>query len=75
MLGNHVIIRHADGTFSALGHLKQGSVTVKAGDTVKADQVVAAVGNSGTSMFPHLHYQLMDGQTFAARACPAPSPG
>jgi len=71
VLGNHVIIRHADGTFSALGHLKQNSVTVKAGDAVKAGQVVAAVGNSGTSMFPHLHYQLMDGPTFAAEGVPS----
>lgn len=71
VLGNHVIIRHADGTFSALGHLKQGSVTVKAGDAVKAGQIVAAVGNSGTSMFPHLHYQLMDGPTFASEGVPS----
>lgn len=71
VLGNHVIIRHKDGMFSALGHLKQGSVKVKAGETVKAGQVVAAVGNSGTSMFPHLHYQLMDGPTFAAEGVPS----
>lgn len=71
VLGNHVVIRHADGMFSALGHLKQGSVSVKAGDVVKAGQVVAAVGNSGTSMFPHLHYQLMDGPTFAAEGVPS----
>jgi murein DD-endopeptidase MepM/ murein hydrolase activator NlpD len=71
VLGNHVIIRHADGLYSALGHLKQGSVTVKAGDAVKAGQAVAAVGNSGTSMFPHLHYQLMDGPTFASEGVPS----
>lgn len=71
VLGNFVILRHADGTFSALGHLKQGSVTVKAGEEVKAGQTVAAVGNSGTSMFPHLHYQLMDGPTFAAEGVPS----
>ena len=71
MLGNHVVIRHSDGTFSILGHLRQGSVTVKAGDTVKAGQTVAAVGNSGTSMFPHLHYQLMDGPTMSAEGVPS----
>jgi len=71
VLGNHVVIRHADGLYSALGHLKQGSVTVKAGEVVKAGQMVAAVGNSGTSMFPHLHYQLMDGPTFAAEGVPS----
>jgi len=71
VLGNHVVIRHGDGTFSILGHLKQGSVTVKAGDMVTAGQTVAAVGNSGTSMFPHLHYQLMDGPTFASEGVPS----
>jgi murein DD-endopeptidase MepM/ murein hydrolase activator NlpD len=71
VLGNHVVIRQGDGTFSILGHLKQGSVTVKAGDTVTAGQTVAAVGNSGTSMFPHLHYQLMDGPTFASEGVPS----
>jgi hypothetical protein len=71
MLGNHVVIRHDDGTFSILGHVKQGSVTVKAGEVVKAGQMVAAVGNSGTSMFPHLHYQLMDGPTFASEGVPS----
>lgn len=71
MLGNHVVIRHGDGMFSILGHVKQGSVTVKAGDVVKAGQTVAAVGNSGTSMFPHLHYQLMDGPTFSSEGVPS----
>jgi len=71
VLGNHVVIRHGDGMFSILGHVKQGSVTVKAGDTVKAGQTVAAIGNSGTSMFPHLHYQLMDGPTFASEGVPS----
>jgi murein DD-endopeptidase MepM/ murein hydrolase activator NlpD len=71
MLGNHVVIRHGNGIFSILGHLKQGSVTVKPGDVVTAGQAVAAVGNSGTSMFPHLHYQLMDGPTFASEGVPS----
>jgi len=71
VLGNHVVIRHGDGMFSILGHLKQGSLVVKAGDAVKPGQTVAAVGNSGTSMFPHLHYQLMDGPTFASEGVPS----
>lgn len=71
VLGNHVVIRHGDGLFSILGHLKQGSVTVKVGDAVTAGQTVAAVGNSGTSMFPHLHYQLMDGPSFASEGVPS----
>ena len=71
ILGNHVVIRHNDGLFSILGHLKQDSVLVKPGQSVRAEQTVAAVGNSGTSMFPHLHFQLMDGPTFSSEGVPS----
>lgn len=71
VFGNYVIIRHADGLYSVLGHVKQGSVTVKAGDIVKAGQVVAAIGASGSAMFPHLHYQLQDGPTVDSEGVPS----
>jgi murein DD-endopeptidase MepM/ murein hydrolase activator NlpD len=58
--GNHVIIRHADGIFSVYAHLAPGSLKVKAGEAVKAGQVLAAVGGSGNSTEPHLHFQLCD---------------
>ena len=38
-LGNYVVLRHAGGEHSHYVHLKQGSVKVKAGDTVKRGQV------------------------------------
>jgi urea transporter len=56
--GNTVIIRHADGLYSKLCHLKDGSVSVKTGDIVRWGQVIGKVGNSGRSPFPHLHFQL-----------------
>jgi murein DD-endopeptidase MepM/ murein hydrolase activator NlpD len=58
--GNHVILDHGHGEYSMLGHLKQGSPTVKVGDRVKAGQVIAAIGASGSSLMPHLHYQLQN---------------
>ena len=70
VFGNYVVIKHRDGLYSVLGHVKQGSVTVKAGDTVKQGQVVAAVGASGSAMFPHLHYQLQDGPTVDSEGVP-----
>lgn len=60
VFGNVVVIEHADGTFSMLGHVKQGSATVAVGDRVEAGQPVAAIGASGSSLFPHLHYQRVD---------------
>jgi hypothetical protein len=59
--GNNVLIEHGNGEYSSLGHLKQGSVRVKAGDRVRQGEVVGRVGSSGSSEHPHLHYQLMAG--------------
>lgn len=56
--GNTVIIKHAQGIFSKLCHLQKGSITVKTGDYVHCGQVIASVGNSGRSPYPHLHFQL-----------------
>lgn len=63
--GNYIVIDHGDGLFSVLGHLKQGSLKVKRGDRVKAGQHLASAGASGSSLFAHLHYQLMDGRDTA----------
>ena len=38
--------------------MKNGSVTVRAGDRVKQGQKLGEMGCSGDAMFPHLHYQL-----------------
>lgn len=71
VFGNYVVIKHKEGLYSVLGHVKQGSVTVKAGDRVTRGQVVAAVGASGSAMFPHLHYQLQDGPTVDSEGVPS----
>ena len=60
-LGNYVVIRHASGEFSHYGHLKEGSVRVKAGDAVKRGQPIGQLGHTGNSTEPHLHFQLTDG--------------
>lgn len=59
--GNYVVIDHGNGEWSLLAHLKRGSVSVKAGDRVRAGQVIGAMGMSGDSMIPHVHYQLQNG--------------
>ncbi|WP_258960998.1 M23 family metallopeptidase [Paenibacillus aquistagni] len=66
--GNQVIIEH-NGEYSILAHLKQGSATVKEGDTVKRGEVIGQLGNSGNSSEPHLHFQVSDGKDlFQSRA-------
>ncbi|MTW09293.1 peptidoglycan DD-metalloendopeptidase family protein [Pseudoduganella eburnea] len=72
MWGNHVEIEHGNGEISLLAHMKQGSVTVKVGDTVKAGQKVGEMGFSGDAFLVHLHYDLKDAPGFDADALPSP---
>ncbi|WDV46594.1 M23 family metallopeptidase [Clostridiaceae bacterium M8S5] len=56
MMGNYIYIKIADtGTYLVLAHLKKDSVLVKKGQYVKEGQIIAKVGNSGSSSEPHLH--------------------
>lgn len=61
--GNVVVIHHetpAGPVWSVYAHLQPGSVKVAVGDTVTAGEVLAAVGGSGNSTEPHLHFHLCD---------------
>ena len=55
-------ISHGNGEFSILVHMKPGSVTVRKGDSVHQGQQVGAVGFSGDTFLPHLHYMIMSGE-------------
>jgi murein DD-endopeptidase MepM/ murein hydrolase activator NlpD len=59
IVGNHVIIKHGT-EFSVYAHLKPGSVLVKPDEVVTRGQQIAAVGSSGSSTEPHLHFQVCD---------------
>ncbi len=54
--GNGVFITHANGWSSQYCHMKQGSIAVRQGDTVRAGTVLGEVGLSGNTEFPHLHF-------------------
>lgn len=58
--GSTVIIRHAEGEYSFLAHLRPGSIVVAPGDRVEAGQPVGQCGNSGHSTEPHLHFHVQD---------------
>jgi hypothetical protein len=59
--GNHIVQDIGDGNYAFYAHLKPDSLKVKPGDQLKAGQVIAALGNSGNSDAPHLHFHVMDG--------------
>ncbi|HEV7766012.1 MAG TPA: M23 family metallopeptidase, partial [Thermoanaerobaculia bacterium] len=61
VFGNYVVIDHGNGEFGLYGHIRQSSARVKVGQRVKCGDVVAAIGASGSSMFPHLHFELQTG--------------
>jgi len=71
LYGNYLVLDHGNGEFSMLGHLGKGTTIVKVGDEVKQGQPLARVGSSGSSYFPHLHYELRTGATLNAEGLPA----
>ena len=56
--GNTIIIKHTEGLFSKISHIKQDTFKVAIGDYVHRGQWLANCGNSGRSPEPHIHFQL-----------------
>lgn len=61
LVGNYVMIDHGNGEFSLYAHLKPKSVTVKLDQKLALGDVVGALGSSGNSTEPHLHFQVCNG--------------
>jgi murein DD-endopeptidase MepM/ murein hydrolase activator NlpD len=63
--GHYVVIQHKiDGEFytSLYAHLVEGSIQVKAGQKVKAGQVLGKMGTTGMSTGVHLHWEIWKGK-------------
>ncbi|MFA6363510.1 M23 family metallopeptidase [Methanoregula sp.] len=58
-LGNGVVIDLGNKKYACYGHMVNGSVRVKVGDTVTEGQVIGLMGNTGNSDAPHLHFQVI----------------
>lgn len=59
--GNSVILDLGGQRYAMYAHMQPGSIKVRKGDSVKAGEVIGLVGNSGNSVAPHLHFQVMNG--------------
>jgi len=55
--GNYIRVKHGNGYSTAYAHLSR--LGVKAGQRVRQGQILGAVGTTGRSTGPHLHYEVV----------------
>ncbi len=69
--GNSVILDLGGGRYAMYAHMQPGSIKVRQGENVKPRQVIGLVGDTGNSIVPHLHFQVMDSpSSFASNGLP-----
>jgi hypothetical protein len=57
---NFMFVKHEDGTLSRYFHLTKNGALVRVGDSVSQFQKIALSGNSGNSLRPHLHFDVVE---------------
>jgi murein DD-endopeptidase MepM/ murein hydrolase activator NlpD len=55
-------------------HLREGSVRVRRGQSVRTGQRIGDVGNTGNSFGAHLHFEIWEGPWFAGGRAIDPLP-
>ena len=61
--GNYIKLRHDNGIMTVYCHCER--LKVKAGQVIRAGEVIATVGSTGSSTGPHLHFELsIDGKSY-----------
>ena len=68
--GNYVVIDHKNGEMSFFAHLKFESIQVEVGQKLETGDIIGQIGNSGDSIYPHLHYQLENEHTINVETYP-----
>ncbi|MFL5811365.1 MAG: M23 family metallopeptidase [Flavisolibacter sp.] len=68
--GNHIIVKHEDGSYGNYWHLECKGVLVHVGDSVLQGQVIGLSGNTGYSAFPHLHFEVTSQYTVGTNQLP-----
>jgi len=64
--GSYVVITHGNGTQTLYAHMSRVFATV--GAVVSKDEVIGAVGTTGHSTGPHLHFEVRGAVNFCADA-------
>lgn len=58
--GSYIVIKHSNGIQTLYAHLSSNTVGV--GETVEVGTVIGAIGNTGKSTGPHLHFEVRGGK-------------
>jgi murein DD-endopeptidase MepM/ murein hydrolase activator NlpD len=61
----HYVVIHGDDYDYVFMHLRGGSIVVRPGEQVRTGALIGAVGSSGESSGPHLHFELWAGPWYA----------
>ncbi|CAA7612180.1 M23 family metallopeptidase [Magnetospirillum sp. SS-4] len=61
--GNYVRLRHGNGFATAYAHMSRIAQGVHAGRRVMQGQIIGFVGSTGRSTGPHLHYEVLQGNS------------
>jgi Peptidase family M23 len=73
--GNGVVIDHGGGISTQYCHMRNGSITVRAGTQIAAGAPVGQVGLSGNTEYPHLHFTVKQGESVVDPFAPLPKSG
>lgn len=55
--GNYIVIQHSDVYTTSYAHLSK--IDVEVGDKINKGEIIGAVGSTGRSTGPHLHYEII----------------
>ena len=66
--GHYLVVRGDDARDYVFMHLLDGSVAVQKGQGVAAGQQLAAVGSTGASDGPHLHFEIWPDGWYSSKA-------
>jgi murein DD-endopeptidase MepM/ murein hydrolase activator NlpD len=66
--GHYVVVRGDDGRDYVFMHMLDGSVAVQKGQAVAAGQQLGAVGSTGRSDGPHLHFEIWPDGWYSSKA-------
>lgn len=72
LYGNYIVIKHNNNVLSMYAHLQNNSSKhLKKGDKIKQGEVIGQIGTSGSSFFPHLHFEVRNSIDHKAEGIPS----